>query len=97
LVYFIDIKQIIAQNSQNMYNIFMNLPSGKQIRAARNLLGYSADALAQRVGASAHQVYRVERRQPRSLAVRLTAELEARGIRFVNGGVILQDSNGQRS
>jgi transcriptional regulator with XRE-family HTH domain len=74
----------------------MNLPSGKQIRAARNLLGYSADDLAQRLGAHASQIYRIERKQSRSLAVRLTAELESIGARFINGGVILQDSNGQR-
>jgi hypothetical protein len=75
----------------------MEIPTGKQIRAARNLLNLSATDLANRVGAHPHQVYRVERKQPRPLAVRLVAELEAHGIRFVGGGVILQDSNGQRS
>jgi hypothetical protein len=75
-------------------------PTGKQIRAARKLLGYSADALAQRVGGiNSHQIYRLERKQPRSLTVKLCAALEAEGIRFIgHDGVLLQsNNNGQRS
>jgi transcriptional regulator with XRE-family HTH domain len=74
----------------------MEIPTGRQIRAARNLLGYSADDLAQRVGVRPHKIYRLERKQPRPLAVRLTAELESLGARFVNGGVVIQGSNGRR-
>jgi hypothetical protein len=74
----------------------MNLPSGKQIRAARNLLNLSATDLANRVGANAHQVYRVERKRAPALAVRLCAELESLGARFVGGGVVIQVADNDR-
>jgi hypothetical protein len=78
--------------------IFHNMISGKQLKAGRVLLGYSADTIARRVGAKAHQVYRVEQKAAPTLAARLAAELEANGIRFIGNGVILQeDTNARRS
>ena len=77
--------------------------TGRQIRAARNLLGISADALARKVGVSAPALYRIEKKDTPSLTMRLCAELEASGIRFIGGGedngaigVILQDSDGRQ-
>jgi transcriptional regulator with XRE-family HTH domain len=70
----------------------MKLPTGRQIRAARNLLNISAETLASRIGTKPHSIYRLEKKESPPLAVRLCAALEADGIRFVDGGVILQET-----
>ena len=62
--------------------------SGKQVTAARNLLGITQGELASAVGMALETVSRFERGEvePRRESLhRIGAELERRGIEFTNG------------
>ena len=62
--------------------------SGKQVAAARDLIGITQDELAKAVGLEGNTISRFEGGQSephRSNLAKIQAELERRGIEFTNG------------
>jgi hypothetical protein len=68
--------------------------SGPQLRAARALIGDAVTNLAVKVGIDAHTIRRLEASTTPAgrleTLTRLVAHHEAHGVRFVDGGAILQ-------
>ena len=68
--------------------------SGPQLRAARALIGDAVTDLAEKVGIAAHSIRRLEASTAPAgrleTLTRLVAHHEAHGVRFVDGGAILQ-------
>jgi len=71
--------------------------SGKQVTAARDLIGITQDELAKAVGLEGHAISRFEVGQSephRSNLAKIQAELERRGIEFTNGDSPPSSGNG---
>lgn len=71
--------------------------SGKQVTAARNLLGITQGELASATGLALETISRFERGEVeprRESVVKIEAELERRGIEFTNGGRPPSNSDG---
>ena len=71
--------------------------SGKQVTAARNLLGITQGELANATGLALETISRFERGEVeprRESLVKIEAELERRGIEFTNGDRLPSNSDG---